>query len=130
MDFLDFFFPEQAQATHLRSIARNTNMARVASAKVRGQSGELAELQDDVRFLTLVLAAVIKRLTETETMNLADVQDLLDEIDRLDGAADGNLEPSVLRGILGLLKQEARGESGEGNDEFQIQATPRYRNRQ
>ena len=27
MDFFDFFFPEQAQATHLRNIARSSNLS-------------------------------------------------------------------------------------------------------
>ena len=129
LDLFDFFFPEQAQASHLRSIARNTGLSKRRSAKVSGQTSDLTELRQDVRFLTLVLAAIIKRLSETETMNLADVQDLLDEIDTLDGVADGSLEPGVLRGILGVLKQDTGGGPAAGNEEFEIVPTPRYRNR-
>ena len=129
MDLFDFFFPEQAQASHLRSIARSSGLSTRTSARESGQLSDLTDLRQDVRFLTLVLAAIIKRLSETETMNLADVQDLLDEIDTLDGVADGSLEPGVLRGILGVLKQDSGGDSGEGNDEFNIRATSRYRNR-
>lgn len=129
MDLFDFFFPEQAQASHLRSIAQSSGLSKRTSARVSGQLSDLTDLRQDVRFLTLVLAAIIKRLSETETMNLADVQDLLDEIDTLDGVADGSLEPGVLRGILGVLKQDSGDNSGEGNDEFNIRATSRYRNR-
>ena len=129
MDFFDFFFPEQAQATHLRDLARSSNLSRRTSSRVSGQLNDLTELREDMKFLTLVVAAIIKRLSETETMNLSDLQDLLDEIDQLDGVVDGNLEPGVLRGILGMLKEDESGNANDDrdNEEFSIRENIRFR---
>ena len=129
MDFFDFFFPEQAQATHLRDIARSSKMSRRASTRDSGKLNELSELQEDVKFLTLVVAALVKRLTETETLNLVDLKDLIEEIDQLDGELDGNLEPGVLRGILGLLKERDPSEpdDSDGEEPIQIREWPRFR---
>ena len=45
MDLFDFFFPEQAQATHLREIAKNSGIAQKASANSVGQESEIAGLK-------------------------------------------------------------------------------------
>ncbi len=129
VDLFDFFFPEQAQATHLRDIARSSKMSRRASNRVSGKLNELSDLQEDVKFLTLVVAALVKRLTETETLNLADLQDLIEEIDQLDGMLDGHLEPGVLRGILGLLKEREASEpvAGDEDEPITIREWPRFR---
>ena len=89
-------------------------------------SNDVEKLRDDVNFLTLVVAALLRRLAETETASPADIQDLLDEIDGLDGVADGGLDPGVLRGMLGVLKKNTEKTN---NDEFSIVTTPRYRKR-
>ena len=128
MDLFDFFFPEQAQASHLRRIAQQRS---IPSRPVAGRdhTTEIESLQDDVRFLTLVITALLRRLAEVETASLADVQDLLDEIDALDGVADGGLDPGVLRGLLGVLKASTEDQADAGDDEFKIVTTPRYRKR-
>ena len=126
VDLYDFFFPEQAQATHLRQIAKRGSFSNPPS-RGSDQSAELEALRDDVQFLTLVIVALLRRCTETETLSLADVQDLLDEIDALDGVADGGLDPGVLRGLLGVLKVEKDGQAGNPNEEFKIVTHPRYR---
>ncbi len=121
MDFFDFMFPEQAEATHLRSIsnqlrsnalARNRN-ARSAGQAAAGTTAELEELQGDVRFLSMVLLAVVKRLSEEETLSVADLADLFDEIDGLDGTADGGLDVNVLRGALGAVRAAEAPEPDE-----------------
>ena len=109
----DFFFPEQAQAMHLRRIAGRSSFGRASrrlpdrlpAGDAQQTTDQVSELRDDVNFLTLVLASILRRLSETETMSLADVSDLLGEIDGLDGVADGGLDPGVLRGLLGVVKQ-------------------------
>ena len=108
MDFFDFFFPEQAQAAYLRQIAEQKVGAGMAAAR---SSDDVATLKSDVRFLTLVLATVIKRLAETKTMSLADLQDLMDQVDSSDGVSDAGLEPGVLRGMLGVLKHDFSSEA-------------------
>ena len=128
MDLFDFFFPEQAQATHLRAIARKGSLTSQRIVR-SDESSEIEALQEDVNFLTLVIAALLRRFAETETASLADVQDLLDEIDALDGVADGGLDPRVLRGLLGVLKESKNQQADRGGDEFKIVTTPRFRKR-
>jgi len=128
VDLYDFFFPEQAQATHLRQIAKHGSFSNRPS-RGSDQSSDLEALRDDVQFLTLVIVALLRRSTETETLSLADVRDLLDEIDALDGVADGGLDPGVLRGLLGVLKVEKDGQAGNANEEFKIVTHSRYRKR-
>ena len=128
MDLFDFFFPEQAQASHLRTIAQNGSFTpRRASGG--DQTSEIKALQEDMSFLTLVIVALLRRSSETETASLADVQDLLDEIDGLDGVADGGLDPGVLRGLLGVMKESNDRQGDASNEEFKIVTTPRYRRR-
>lgn len=108
MDWFDFFYPEQAQAKYLRRIAAKQS---IAPNSLPNQSSrheqDILSLKNDVKFLTLVLMAILKRLGETETLSLTDLKDLLDEIDKLDGLADGGLEPAVLKGLLGVVQQAA-----------------------
>ena len=126
MDMYDFFFPEQAEAAHLRRISRTLARSTAsAGARTIQNADELADLRTDVRFLSLVVAAILKRLAEQQTMSLGDVSDLLQDIDHLDGLPDGGLDPGVLRGILGVIKQEP----DEQQPEIKIVTTPRYRNR-
>ena len=126
MDLFDFFFPEQAQATHLRQIARQQSFAKASTPKQK--SSDVEALRADVKFLTLVVAALLRRLSETETASPGDIQDLINELDGLDGLADGGLDPGVLRGLLGVLKKADSG-SEEETDDFTIRTTPRHRKR-
>ena len=103
-EFLEFFYPEHAQAKYLREIASSQ---RSQARTVAGSFNEIETLKKDVRFLTLILATILKRLEETKTMSLADVQDLTNKIDSHDGFLDQGLPPSVLRGLLGMIKQES-----------------------
>ena len=134
MDLFDFFFPEQAEAAHLRQISSNLSRGqhstRAAADTARRAVDELADLRSDVAFLTLVITAMLRRLAENETMSLADVADLLGEIDGLDGLPDGGLSPGVLRGMLGVLKEDARPEPESGPERVKIDTGPiRYRRR-
>jgi hypothetical protein len=134
MDLFDFFFPEQAEAAHLRRISRNLSHSqystRAAADTARQAADDVADLRSDVAFLTLVITAILKRLAEKETMSLADVSDLLADIDGLDGLSDGGLNPGVLRGMLGVLKEGAPQEAESGPEQFKVDTGPiRYRRR-
>jgi hypothetical protein len=134
VDLFDFFFPEQAEAAHLRRISSNLSRSqsstRAAADTARRAADDVVELRSDVAFLALVLAAILKRLAENETMSLADVSDLLDEIDGLDGLPDGGLNPGVLRGMLGVLKESPPREPESSPEQFKIDTGPtRYRRR-
>ena len=123
LDLFDFFFPEQAQASHLRKIANNRPQTKPASV----ERDKIDALRRDVNFLTLVLTSILKRLDETKTLSLGDVQDILSGVDTMDGIADNGLDPKMLRGLLGALDPETNENSSNENDEFKIVTTPRYR---
>ena len=127
MDLFDFFFPDQAQAHHLRRIASRREKPVSTRSQIQ-PSAEIQSLREDVNFLVLVIAAILKRSNETEDASLGDVQDIIDEIDALDGVADGGLDPKVLRGLLGVLKA-VDDEEVDSENEFNIVTTPRYRKR-
>ena len=127
MDLFDFFSPDQAQAHHLRRIASRREKPVSTRSQIQ-PSAEIQSLREDVNFLVLVIAAILKRSNETEDASLGDVQDIIDEIDALDGVADGGLDPKVLRGLLGVLKA-VDDEEVDSENEFNIVTTPRYRKR-
>ncbi len=136
MDLFDFFFPEQAEAAHLRrishSLSRGQASTQAATNTARKASDDVADLRSDVAFLTLVITAILRRLAENQTMTLADVSDLLQDIDGLDGLPDGGLNPGVLRGMLGMLKQTPAEQTDQAvdGDEFRIDTGPlRHRRR-
>ena len=133
MDLYDFFFPEQAQATHLRKIARHLSPRALEFPMSSPEPSSDSSLRQDLNFLTLVLTAILKRLDETKTLSVGDVRDLLNEVDSMDGVTDTGLPPNMLRGLLGAVDVNANvgdaavADSEEDRSEFQIETTPRYR---
>lgn len=123
MDFFDFFFPEQAEAGHLRRISeqmavdrRARNRARAARSEAGADAGRVAELEADLQFLSMTLMAVLKRLDEQELLSIADLSDLFERIDSLDGRADGGLSVDVLRGALGAVRAADAEASSDTED--------------
>ena len=133
VDLYDLFFPEQAQATHLRKIAQSLSPRPLKFPMSSPEPSSDLSLRQDLNFLTLVLTAILKRLDETKTLSVGDVKDLLNEVDSMDGVTDCGLPPNMLRGLLGAVDVNANvsdaGVAGSGGDrsEFQIETTPRYR---
>ena len=130
MDLYDFFFPEQAQATHLRKIARHLSPRPLEFPMSSPEAAADSSLRKDLNFLTLVLTAILKRLDETKTLSVGDVKDLLNEVDGMDGVTDTGLPPNMLRGLLGAVDVNVdvgEADTEEDRSEFQIETTPRYR---
>lgn len=99
MSLFDFFFPQQSQATHLRSLASSARIqTRRASRAAGALEQRVATLESDLGFASLVLAALMARLDERGHVTNAEVKALLAELDGLDGVKDGRLDLSVLRG--------------------------------
>lgn len=110
MSFFDFFFPEQAQATHLRRIAERQRSAERRSDRAhrsrlqqadRSEALEkrIEELEGDLGFVALVLGAVMGHLDEKGTLDRDDLRKVISELDGLDGIKDGKLSIDVLRGM-------------------------------
>ena len=103
MSLFDFFFPEQAQASHLRRLANQSSGQRKASqrnnAAVTQLEKRVSDLEDDLGFAALVLASVMAKLDEKGILTRDDVRAAMKEVDEIDGVADGRLDINVLKGM-------------------------------
>lgn len=102
MSLFDFFFPEQAQAAHLRRIA-DQNTARRRQRKRAPLPNPLEEriatLEEDVGYLALMLGALLEKADEKGVLSREEIKTTLKELDEVDGVADGKLDIAVLRGL-------------------------------
>lgn len=122
MDFLDFFFPEQAQASHLHQMAANSQLQTTAlhrmrfhqqmqrrdeDARVAGLEQRVAQLERDVGQAGLVIEALLELLEESGTVNRQHVAARTAEIDARDGTIDGRHTPPAKepRGPQGRLPE-------------------------
>lgn len=100
MSLFDFFFPEQAQATHLRSLA---NAQRTSSRRSRRTESatdrRIDALEDDLGYVALVLGSLLQQIDDKGVVNRDDVKATIKELDGVDGVTDGKLDVSVLRGM-------------------------------
>ncbi len=108
MDFLDFFFPEQAQASHLRQLAATSQQQalalhrerfnqqrqqRMEDSRVADMEPRIAQLERDVGQAGLVIEALLELLEEAKTLNRQAVAERTTEIDARDGTLDGRHTP-------------------------------------
>ncbi|WP_395753173.1 hypothetical protein [Prosthecobacter sp.] len=108
MDFLDFFFPEQAQASHLRELAalsqqqaRALHRERFQQQRLRREDDSRAaevqqrieQLERDVGQAGLVIEALLELLEESQTLNRQLVAERTAAIDARDGTVDGRHTP-------------------------------------
>ena len=116
MSLFDFFFPEQAQAMHLRSIRGSLGKSTAPKASASRRSGpapsspkmtedvaalqeRVAALENDVGTLSLVAAALIRALGDKDIASRAELQEYMAELDLLDGARDGQVDIAALRAL-------------------------------
>jgi len=103
MSLFDFFFPEQAQASHLRRLADQSSGRRRSSQRNNSAVNQLekrvSDLEEDLGFAALVLASVMAKLDENGTVTRDDIRAAMKEVDEIDGVADGRLDISVLKGM-------------------------------
>ncbi len=106
MSFFDFFFPEQAQASHLRSIAESQQLQSHQDGQrqfreerdrrwdvSRSQSLErrVEELENDLGQAGLIIEALLQVLQEKGTLTRDEVAKRAIEVDLADGVRDGKL---------------------------------------
>jgi len=100
MSLFDFFFPEQAQASHLRSMAdAQRSSARRATRKATENDARIADLEQDVGYLALVLGALVQKVDEKGVLTRDELRATLSELDGIDGVKDGKLDVGILRGM-------------------------------
>ena len=101
MSLYDFFFPEQASASHLRRMAnqqdRQARMNRVQEQSQSNIEERITELESDLGMVTLVLASLLEVANENGAVSRKDIKKIIDELDVLDGFRDGRLHPGFLR---------------------------------
>ncbi|MBM3961217.1 MAG: hypothetical protein FJ306_04850 [Planctomycetes bacterium] len=117
MSLFDFFFPDQAQATHLRRIAdqsarserRRNTASREAKATFDSLQRQVDELRGDIGFTALVLGALVARLDEKGVVTRADLQAAMARLDLTDDLADGTLDVERLKAVVAPRPDGASG---------------------
>ena len=103
MSLFDFFFPEQAQASHLRSLANSqANLDRREFRKSRSlerADKRLDTMEEDIGFVALVLGALLQKADEKGVLTRDEIRDAVSELDAIDGVKDGRLDVNILRGL-------------------------------
>ncbi len=104
MSLFDFFFPEQAQAVHLRSIAASARSEqsqrsreifdrRRESFRAAGPDQRVEKLQRDLEQSALVIESLIGLLEEKKVLTRQECQLRIAQIDSSDGVIDGRITP-------------------------------------
>lgn len=103
MSFFDFFFPEQAQATHLRTLARKSHFDRRRASRqstsLSALEKRVEELEGDLGTVSLLLGSLMAQLEENGHLDRSDLRELIEEFDAADGKVDGRLDINVLRDL-------------------------------
>lgn len=103
MSLFDWFFPEQAQASHLRTLTeqnrRNRRTQNSQNRAVDDLANRVQALESDLGFVSLVLGSMMTKLDEKGTLTRDDIKAAMQEVDEVDGVADGKLDIRVLRGM-------------------------------
>ena len=96
MSLFDFFFPNEAQATHLRRIAdQGAIRQRLARVQSRVSTATTAKqidvIQKDLDSICLVLEALLEKLDESGVVSRKELAERAHEIDARDGVVDGKI---------------------------------------
>ena len=99
MSLFDFFFPEEAQASHLRRLADSASLAQTQARIAQAQSnraslsavGRVKEGEEDVAQLTIVVEALLELFSEQGAVTRSDLAKKVAEIDARDGVIDGKI---------------------------------------
>ena len=107
MSYYNFFMPDMANASELRSITSSMRLANRQARRARGRTSKrLDELEDDLGFLALLLFSLVGAIQERGVVTRADLVTKLEELDRYDGTADGKVDLAIVRDMLGFAKEE------------------------
>jgi hypothetical protein len=108
MSFFDFFFPEQAQASHLRRLAEQghahstalhrqrlqaVQQQRQEESRTRSLEQKVAQLEQDLGHAALTIEALLELLEQSGAVTREALAARIREVDARDGVADGRLTP-------------------------------------
>ncbi len=106
MGLFEFFLPEQAQAEHMREMASAMRAGARRAGRSGGQVSELeervAQLEDDLDFLSLITLTLFATLHEKGLVDRNSLLQRINEIDMFDGEKDGKISPQTLRKAFGF----------------------------
>lgn len=108
MSLFDFFFPEEAQASHLRRLAdqqqrafrRNAHTNRAAEEngyRIAELEDRVMDLERDLGFVSLLLGSLLDAMEKDGTVSRRDVRAAMSELDGHDGYNDDRLDIDALR---------------------------------
>jgi hypothetical protein len=115
MSFFDFFFPEVAQASHLRRIAdqqqlqsqqdgmqrfRNERERRWETSRGQALEERVEELERDLGQAGLVIEALLQMLESSGVVKRDEIAARAIAIDSADGVTDGRVTPDSARPFL------------------------------
>jgi hypothetical protein len=107
MGLYEFFYPHQAQAEALRSIAASMGRAARSDAATRRKT---TEMDEGVGTLALVLLGLIGTLIEKGVIRRDDLLAQLGKVDAIDGVADGKVDVGQVLRALGFAPPEPEPE--------------------
>jgi len=88
MSLYDFFFPEQASASHLRRMVnqhdRQQRRDRIQEQSQSNIEERLTELESDLGMVTLVLASLLETANNNGAVSREDIKKVIDELDVLE----------------------------------------------
>ena len=97
MGLREWFFPEQAQAVHMKRLAD----AMTRQMRRSGPSKKILQMiEQDIDFLSLLVAVLIVALERKGVISREDITSLFAKMDAMDGKMDGKLDIRVLRKLL------------------------------
>jgi hypothetical protein len=108
MSLFDFFFPEQAQASHLRTLAESSQSqatdrrrqrfadlqaGRLELARSRNLEERVVQLERELNQAGLAMAALLELLEQSAVASREALAARIQAIDLRDGVADGQITP-------------------------------------
>ena len=108
MSLFDFFFPEEAQASHLRRLAdshsvKNTQ-ARLARSRVdrsiSSADKRIKQLEDELGQMTILVESLLECIEAQGLVSRDQIAQKIGEIDMRDGVIDGRMtknEPTEVK---------------------------------
>ena len=108
MSLFDFFFPEQAQASHLRRLAdqkhaegksesRTSQTIETNSFRIFELEQRVTELERDLGFVTLLVAGFLKTVENKDYVTREEICSVMEKLDVLDSFQDGRLSVDALK---------------------------------
>ncbi len=99
MSLFDFFFPEEAQAAHLRRLAdsqaRSNTHNRIANARAQASAAttqrRIEELENELGQMTILVESLLECIEEQGLLSRKQLAQKIGEIDARDGVIDGRI---------------------------------------